>query len=404
MASTLPSERLSEKDRVEEQQAEANNRKIRICLLIPKFGIGGAEVQVLDLIRHLDKSQFAVSLLCLTAGLDEMEQEARPYLETFARVGFRWRFFPISFTRMVTWLRRGRYDILHCHMPIADVIGRPAGWLARIPVILTTEHGRNVWKPWYYLLFERMLNVVTDMRICVSQDILEIRNRREGTPLSKLVRIPNAVETVKFRNPTRNRASVMAEFGWDPLDPLVVSVGRLEAEKNYPALVEAVGRARLSFPRMRCLLVGGGTRHDELLAMVSCLGLGEHIRLAGSRSDIPDLLGAADVFVLASLKEGLPVSLLEAMAAGKAVVVTSVGGMAEVISDGENGLVVPPGNVEELASAIGRLLGNKDLRMMFGKAVRDKAEREFGIQQVVEEIARVYTGLFARRKKHAENR
>jgi glycosyltransferase involved in cell wall biosynthesis len=281
------------------------------------------------------------------------------------------------------------------------VIGRIAGWFAGIPVILTTEHGKFLGKPWHHVLLERLLNPITDMRICVSQDILEIRHRREGTPLSKLVRIPNAIETGKFRDPTRGRAAVMAEFGWEPLDPLVISVGRLEPEKNYTLLVQAIGQVSRRLPRTRCMIVGEGTCRKDLTTLIQSLGLGEHVRLPGTRSDIPDLLGAADVFVLASLKEGLPVALLEAMAAGKAVVVTSVGGMPEVIHDGKSGLVVPPGHVDALAEAVGNLLGDQGLRMRFGKAVRDKAEKEFDIQQVVDRIAAIYTDLHARKMNRA---
>ena len=382
-----------------EQMEQA--KKIRVCLAIPRLAIGGAEVEVLNLIKHLDKSRFDVSLLCVSPGLAWMEQEARGHLETLEIAGFRWRYFPVSFAKMVAWLRRGRFDVIHCHMPIADVVCRIAGWLARIPVIVTTEHGKFLGKPWYHLLLERALNPITDMRICVSQDILEIRHRREGTPLAKLVRIPNAVETERFRAPTRDRASVMAEFGWNPDDQLVISVGRLEPEKNYPALVEAIGKIGQTFPGVRCLIAGDGTRRRDLVTQVESLHLGDRVVLPGSRKDIPDLVGAADVFVLPSLKEGLPLALLEAMASGRAVVVTSVGGMAEVIRDGENGLVVPPGSPNRLAEAISRLLAERDLRTRFGGAAAKQAEAEFGMTKVADQIAGLYTVLYAKKTKQA---
>ena len=380
------------------RQTEASSRKIRVCLLIPKLEMGGAEVEVLCLIRHLDRSRFDVSLLCLASGDREMEREAREHLEAFATAGFRWRHFPLSFAKMVAWLRRGSYDVVHCHLPMADVIGRFAGWFAGVPVLVTTEHGRYICKPWYHLLLERLLNPLTDMRICVSQDILDIRARREGTPLSKLIRIPNGIETVKFRSPGRDRASVAAEFGWATADPLVISVGRLAPEKNYGVLLEAIARIGRRHPQVRCLLVGSGPCRAEILAEVDSLGLTGRVKLAGSRNDVPDLLGAADIFVLASLKEGLPVSLLEAMAAGKAVVVTSVGGMPEVITDGDNGLVVPCGDTDALVDSIDRLLRDGDLREAFGEAVRAKAEKEFDIQHVADDIGRVYTDLYGRKR------
>jgi glycosyltransferase involved in cell wall biosynthesis len=384
-----------------EQHTAASGRKIRVCLVIPKLEMGGAEVEVLCLIRHLDRSRFDVSLLCLASGDREMEREAREHLEAFATAGFRWRHFPLSFAKMVAWLRRGSYDVVHCHLPMADVIGRFAGWFAGVPVLVTTEHGRYICKPWYHLLLEPLLNPVTDMRMCVSQDILEIRARREGTPRSKLVRIPNGIETEKFRSPARDRTSVMAEFGWEAADPLVISVGRLAPEKNYGALVRAIALIGHRFPQARCLLVGSGPCRDEILAEVNSLGLAGRVKLTGPRSDVPDLLGAADVFVLASLKEGLPVSLLEAMAAAKAVVVTSVGGMPEVIADGGNGLVVPSGDEDALADAIDRLLRDGGLRKVFGAALKDKAEKEFDISRGADDIERVYTDLYERKRPRA---
>jgi glycosyltransferase involved in cell wall biosynthesis len=376
------------------QQTGRDGRKLRVCFVIPKLEIGGAEFEVLCLAKHLDKSRFDLSLLCLSPGLDEMELEAKKHLETFAIARFRSRYLPLSLVRMVRWLARGHYDIIHCHMPMADVIGRIAGWAAGIPVIVTTEHGKFLGKPWYHVLLERALNPITDMRICVSEDILAIRHKREGTPLSKLVRIPNAVETDRFRGPHRDRGAVMAEFGWAPLDPLVVSIGRLEPEKNYALLIEAMEKVISRFPQAKCLIVGGGSCRDELQARAESAGLASHVTLPGPRSDIPDLLLAGDVFALSSLKEGLPLALLEAMAAGKAVVVTSVGGMPEVIANGDNGFVVPTGSAEALAGAIGRLLDDKGLRVRFGEAARTKAEHDFSIGQVAHRIADLYRDLY----------
>jgi glycosyltransferase involved in cell wall biosynthesis len=376
--------------------------KIRVCLMIPKLAIGGAEVQVLEFIKHLDRSRFTISLLTLTAGLKEMESEASRYLEAFEVIDFRWRRLPVSFFKMVAWLRRGRFDVLHCHLPLADVVGRPAGWLAGIPVIVTTEHGRNMWKPWYYLAAERMLNRITDLRICVSQDVLEIRRRREGTPASKLVRVPNGVDTKRFRRPGRVRAEVLREQGWQPQDFLVVSVGRLEPEKNYPVLVQAVAGLTARHPGVRCLLVGDGGLEGELTAMVKSLGLDGVVRLAGRRDDIPEILGAADVFVLASSKEGLPVSLLEAMAAGKAVVVTAVGGMPEVIRTNENGLVVPPGDSAALGAAIERLIEDPEARARMGDLASADATRHFEIDRVAGDVAGLYVKMHASKRKQVE--
>ncbi|MCX5752897.1 MAG: glycosyltransferase [Candidatus Krumholzibacteria bacterium] len=370
-----------------------------MCIILPKLQIGGAEMHVLSLLKEIDPSRFAVSLMCLNPGDDRMEEEARRYVESFVTMGFRIRRCPVSLAKMAKFLKAGRFDVVHCHLPPADSIGRLAGWLAGVPVILTTEHGKFLWKPWYYLVMERMLGAITDARICVSRDIMEIRRRREGTPERKLVFIPNAVDTARFRKPSRDRATVAAEFGWDPAQPLVIAVGRLEPEKNYELLVRAIDRLRARFPSIRCLLVGDGRCRAALASLVDSLGLASRVTLTGARADIPDLLGAADVFVLSSLKEGLPVSLLEAMAAGRGIVATSVGGIPETIRDGESGLLVPSGDLEALAGGIGRLLADGELRARLGRSALAEVERGYDAGRIVDRIESLYEETYRRKVK-----
>jgi glycosyltransferase involved in cell wall biosynthesis len=373
--------------------------KLKVCIVVPKLQIGGAEVHVLSLVKQIDPSRFAVSLMCLSPGNNRMEEEASRYVESLVTVHFRWRRFPASFAKMVRFLRAGRFDVVHCHLPLADLLGRLAGWFAGVPVRLTTEHGKFLWKPWYYLLLERMLVPITDARICVSRDILEIRKRREGTPERKLVYIPNAVDTVRFKSPSRGRAQVAAELGWEPALPLVIAVGRLEPEKNYELLIRAIDRLRPRFPSIKCLLVGDGTRRAALEGLAGSLGLASHVTFTGVRADIPDLLGAADVFALSSLKEGLPVSLLEAMAAGKGIVATSVGGIPETIRDGENGLLVPSEDVDALAGGIGKLLADEGLRARLGRSARDDAERDYDLKNIVRRVENLYEETYRRKVK-----
>jgi glycosyltransferase involved in cell wall biosynthesis len=363
-------------------------------MLIPRLRMGGAEVQVLSLVEHLDKSQFAVSLVCLNSGAEEMEALARPHVDSFATLDFHWRYFPFSFARLIGRLRRGSFDVVHCHLPLADVLGRAAGWLAGVPIRVTTEHGKFLGKPWYHLALEWMLLPITDARICVSTDIVEIRRRREGTPERKLVYIPNGVDAARFRNPRRTRGEVMAELGWETSRPFVLSVGRLEPEKNYELLVWAIDRLRGGLPGVACLLVGEGSRRRDLERLIDSLDLGSSVKLAGPRSDIPDLLAAADVFVLSSLREGLPVSLLEAMAAGRAIVATSVGGISDALRPGENGMLVPSGDVDKLAEALGMVLGDEALRLRLGRAAAADVDRTYRIETIAARTGALYRELF----------
>jgi len=374
-------------------------RALRVCLIVPKLQIGGAENQVLHLLEHLDRSRFTVSLCCLVHGDRKMEERAERYAEPLFVLGFRWRLFPVAFVRLVRFLKWGRFDVLHCHLPLADMIGRIAGRIALVPVLVTTEHGKHLWKPWWHLLLERMVARFTDLRICVSQDIADIRKRRESTPPGKLVCIPNAVDPASFRRVERGRAAVMAEFDWDAADPLVLSVGRLVVAKDYPTLVETVSLLRERFPDARCLIVGDGDRRGEIAGAIERYGAGGRVMLAGARRDIADLLAAADVFVLSSIREGLPVSLLEAMAAGTAIVATAVGGIPDAITDGESGLLVPPGDANVLADALARCLEDPGLRKRLGAAASLEVERRFSVNSAVERIGTLYREMYGRKKR-----
>ncbi len=370
-------------------------KRLKVCMLIPKLHVGGAEMQVLSLLKNLDGSRFKVHLCCFTHGDEEMEGEAARYAADVHLMRFRWALLPIFFSRLVGYLRHGRFDVLHCHLPLADFLGRAAGKLAGVPVLVTTEHGRHPWKSPLHLFLERFLNPVTDARMCVSRDILDIRGTRERTPGGKLLYIPNAVDTGRFRSGERGKAGVMAEFGWESTDPLVVSVGRLVPAKDYPVLVEAVGILRKDHPDARCLIVGEGRSRGDIEHSIMERGLAAHVVLAGKRRDIPDILAAGDVFVLSSVSEGLPVSLLEAMAAGKAIVATGVGGIPDAVTDRGNGLIVPARDAGAIAAGIGELLSNEDLAGRLSASAAEEAEASYGVTAISERIGDVYERLYA---------
>ena len=330
------------------------DKRIRVCVMMPKFHIGGAEVQVMGLLRNIDRSRFAVHLCLFGHGVSEMEEEASSLVEEIYYLDFRWRYLPVSFLKLVKYLQDGRFDVLHAHLAFADLIGRIVAWMAGVPIRITTEHGKGLWKSGFQVMIEQTMNRITDMRICVSRDILRIRKEREHTDGSKLAYIPNAVDTSSFGGARRSKADIMKEFGWDPAAPLVLSVGRVVEAKNYPLLVRAVSDLSRKIPEVKCLIAGDGRCRGEVETAITEDGLENTVRLAGSRNDIADLLGAADLFVLSSDREGLPVTLLEAMASETPIVSTDVGGISEAVSDRESALLVPGRGYQRVGRSDGR--------------------------------------------------
>ncbi|HSG27261.1 MAG TPA: glycosyltransferase [Candidatus Krumholzibacterium sp.] len=373
--------------------------RIRVCMMLPKWHIGGAEVQVMGLLKNMDRDRYAVSLCLFGRGVESMEREAERYVEDVYYLGFKWRYSPVSFLKLVKFLQDGRFDVVHAHLAWADLIGRVAAWFAGVPVRITTEHGKGLWKSPFQVRIEKWMNRITDMRICVSRDIFRIRKEREGTPEEKLSYIPNGVDPEGFPGECPDLKSViMKEFGWPPESPLVLSIGRIVEAKNYPLLVESIALLRGRVPGVRCLIAGEGRCAGEVAGAIARFGADGDVRLAGSRSDIARLLGAADIFVLSSDREGLPVTLLEAMASGTPVVATRVGGIPEAVASEKSALLVPPGDAQALAGAMERVLRDRDLAERLSSEAYGIVRERFSIRSVTRRVEKIYTSKYAEKR------
>jgi glycosyltransferase involved in cell wall biosynthesis len=190
------------------------------------------------------------------------------------------------------------------------------------------------------------------------------------------------------------RDAVRREFGF-PLDALVVTtVGNPTLKKGHTFLLAAAAKVVKRHPAARFLLVGQGPLTESLRAEAARLGLGDRFVFTGFRADAVRLVAASDLFVLSSLHEGLPVSLLEAMALGKPTVVTRVGGIPEA-TDESSSMLVPPGDVQALAGAVNAMLDSPALRTQMGANAQAKARTRHGVPQMVREVERIYAGLLA---------
>lgn len=295
---------------------------------------------------------------------------------------------PLGVVELVRLFRRLRPDVVHLNSSKAGVLGRIAAVTARVPVRIFTAHG------WafkaaagvdsrLYLLADRAVESMTSMVICVSEN-----ERRAGLAAGvctaeRSIVIRNAVEVGGA--PSRTHA------GEGPVQ--IVSVGRLAAPKDFATLVAAV--AELPEGRAHLRVFGDGPFRGELEAQKQALGLGAVVEFAGEVPDARPHLEDADVFVLSSLSEGMPVSILEAMAAGLPVVASAVPGLEEVVLDGQTGFLVPPGDATALAAQLGRLVDDPDLRGSFGAAGRARAEEHFSLPGWREAHFSLYRSLLA---------
>lgn len=290
---------------------------------------------------------------------------------------------------LVRVLRRERPDIVHANSSKAGVLGRLAAYLAGVPIRIFTVHGwafsaHSGAASRLYRWADRLVRPLTTATICVSDRDLARGLAAHTCTAERTVVIPNAVDVRHAPAARHERAR-----------PLVVAVGRLKAPKDFLTLVRAL--AQLPASAFEAVIVGDGPDRAELEAEIRRLGIGDRVLLLGERRDVPRLLAGADLFVLSSTSEGMPVSVLEAMAAGLPVVGSGVGGMPELVVDGTTGLLVEPGDPDGLAVALGRLLAEPELRRRMGDAGRERAGERFDLERFWQAHLELYSRELAKR-------
>jgi glycosyltransferase involved in cell wall biosynthesis len=347
-------------------------RRPKLLLAITLAEVGGAQTCVAQLLPALSGS-FDVAVAAFGDG---------PLRAAAAAAGARWielrhvrrAIGPrdmLGLVELVRVIRRDRPAIVHAHSSKAGVLARLAAALCRTPVIVFTAHG---WafkaepglRARLYLWADRLVARFTTAVVCVSET-----ERREGLAAGtcrpdRTVVIRNGIELERPRSRPQ-----------EPARPLLVSVGRLKAPKDFQTLLEAL--SLLGGVAFDTVIVGDGPDRAALEATAAHLGVNDRVTFAGTRDDVEALLASSSCFVLSTTSEGLPISILEAMAAGLPVVASRVGGVPELVEDGVTGLTVPPRNPAALAEALRGLLADAGLRERLGAAGRLRAERAFSL-------------------------
>jgi glycosyltransferase involved in cell wall biosynthesis len=361
-------------------------------------GRGGAEKALVDLALGLDRNRYQVTVCATrTAGNYQPLLDAAGVrsiiLERHSRRDLG------KLAGLVRRLRRERVHVLHTHLFGSNTWGRLLGRLAGVPIIIAHEHWSS--KAQKEIWVDRLLYRLSDRILVPSQASKRIVMALEGIPARYIDVIYNGVDISRFC-PDADRGAVRQELNL-PEDAVVVgTVGRLSADKGgQDHLIRAVAGVRRAHPGVRLLIVGDGPLRPGLEALAAT-ELGEAARFTGQRADVARLLGALDVFVLPSLREALPIAVLEAMAMRLPAVATRVGGVPEVVEDGMTGFVVPPGDEVALRAALARLVDDPGLRDRLGAAGQARVHAHFTLQQMVRQVEHLYDAL-ARRKLRARS-
>jgi glycosyltransferase involved in cell wall biosynthesis len=354
--------------------------------------LGGAENALLMLIESLDREAWQPTLLLGAGpGADRLAELAEDLGATTLRVAP----MPLGpagarrVPKLARTLRSERPDLFHAHLssPLSAKWGLAAAVIARLPTVATVQLIPDYEPDWSSRFQLRALARGVDRYIAVSRDIAAELSGRFRWPAEKIDVVYNAVSLERFGSAAPQGLRSRLTDG--RAAPLVLTPARLTEQKGHPVLL----RAAAEVPEVVFALAGDGPLRAGLEAEADRLGVGERVVFLGHRTDIPDLLAACDIFALPSLYEGSSLAVLEAMAAGRPVVSSSIGGTAELIEDGENGLLVPPGEVAPLVAALRRLIGDSALREDLAQNARRRVELEFTKQAMTERVERIYEGL-----------
>ncbi len=365
---------------------------LRVMFVITSMPVGGAETLLVNLIRGLDPARFVAELCCLKerGPLGELLAGEIPVHRGLLSNKFEIRVLP----RLRALIRRGRIDAV-VTVGAGDKMfwGRLAAWLEGVPVILAALHSTG-WPDTIGRL-NRLLTPVTDAFVGVATPHGDYLTQVEGFPARQVRVIPNGVDVDRFRQRPGWRLASREAFGLDPDAPVVGIVAALRAEKNHLLFLQVAARLRCELPNAQFVIAGDGPQRQEIERAAARANLTQCVHLLGSRSDIPEVLAALDVFLLTSRMEANPVSILEAMAMGLPVVATDVGSVSETVRPGVTGFLASAGEAEELAGYCAQLLGNRELARRIGSSGRELVSEKWSLEAMIggyqDLIGEIYT-------------
>ncbi|RJR42404.1 MAG: glycosyltransferase family 1 protein [Deltaproteobacteria bacterium] len=370
--------------------------KINVLFVIKPVQWSGADRVLMDVAAALNREKYRVIFAVI--GLHP-EQEAK-IPDHFPQIRFDmpnlhgWRQF-IFCLRLGWVILKHKIKIIHMNSYHPGNYVRLAAYLFRVPIIIDHWHGFNRFSFKRRMLC-RLYNRFTDLSFAVSSGVGDYVREQCGTDPAKMRVLYNAVDLARFTGGKTSR-KVREELGIPPEEPVVGLVARLDHRaKGHPELIRAMAllKNRLTFHAM---MVGGGRRQEEMRDLAGSLGLGDRVHFLGNRRDVPELLGAMDIFVLPSHSEGVSLAVLEAMAAGLPVIVSAVGGLPEIVKHEENGLLIPPKDAEALAGSLARLLENPDLARRLGEKAREHIREKYSLERMAQVVNDAYDELVAKK-------
>lgn len=385
-------------------------RNLRILLLNTQMEAAGAQKAMLTLARGLQLRGHAIIVVTMYDKADYVPLFRQKYGVNLIDLRMKSPTHTSIFKKAVRalkglgqlWqlIRREQFDVVQTFSHYSNIVGPAVAYLAGARVRVSSQRMSLKGSPPWLLWLDRWVanSFLVDKMVSVSEGTRQFSIDVQGIKPEKLITIHNSIDLDRF-SPLAIRttsAPPLRQVLEAPLNaPVVTVVARLHAQKGHRFLIAAMPAIHEKFPDTHFLFVGEGELRQDLVNQVTQLGLEKTVHFLGMRQDIPELLALSDVFVLPSLWEGLPNSVLEAMAMGTPVIATNVDGCPEVIRNGETGLLVPPEDPEALAQAICRLLGDPDMRQTLAQAAQHWVIANFSEEKNISAFEQLYMQLIA---------
>jgi len=357
--------------------------KTKVLQLIETSGPGGAETMLINLVRELSKGRYD-PIICLRKSGWLCDQLQKHGFETViisqdGYVNSAW------FRQLRKIIHAEQIDVIHAHEFAMNAYGSVLSGLTGVAVI-TTVHGKSYYhEKWRRRLAYRTIAKWSKM-VAVSDDIRNFLITQVGIKKNNVLTIHNGIDTKAYIG----RSHVERAHQNGRTEYVIGAVGSLYPVKGHTYLLQALAIVLKTQPEVVCRIAGQGHLLPQLEAEAGDLGIANQITFLGLRDDIPEVLRNIDVFVLPSLSEGLPLSVLEAMAAGKPVIATDVGGVSEVLQDQITGFMVPAKDPKALAARILQLMADRTIAERFGRAGREKIEQEFSLETMTKRYEALY--------------
>lgn len=391
-------------------------RQIRVLHII-EATTGGTRRHLKNLVTHLDPSRFDVSVICSTMrdstflyDIEDMRAKGvKVHVVQMVREINPLKDF-LAFLKLIRIIQPELYDIVHTHSSKAGFLGRVVGQVKNVSIIVHTPHvfpfEMDVPKIFrtFYLALERFLAPFTDRFICVCNAGRAVALQAGLAPSLKFTVIENGIEPVETLSADFVSKSAELRHAINLNDDNVVigTVGRLTRQKGHHVLLEAMRIIVSRFPHLRLVIVGDGELEAEIKLLIKDTGLSDYCHIISPVGTMLHYYSIFDIFVLPSLWEGLPYSLLDAMAMAKPIIASAVGGVPEVIENGKYGLLVPPKDKHALVDAISKLASNIELRCQLGKESAEVVRKKYRLDKMVNRTEKLYEVLVQEKTRYIE--